>query len=370
MKPIRVLNLVTVRWYNACAHYALCMARALKKNGVQTWFAGLPGSPVMVAAEKEGFGIARHVNPGALPPFGWARSWTAMNAFCVTKGITHLVSHRGEDHLLASLAHMRGKGLLLHLDVRADIRRPKNHFINRLLYRKGAACHIVPSEFMEGYFTGVGIAPEEVVVLPQPFDGEGFDARPAFSPLRARLGLSESDVLAGIIARLDPVKGHAHLMAAINRLSENKGVKFLVSGETFGVTPEQLKAMLSPEARDRVFFMGRVDDVRELLHAMDIGLIVSTGSEAVCRVALEMGAAGLPVVGTAMNSIPEIIIHNKGGLIVPPADPGALASAVGLLAKDAVLRASMGQFNLERVRGEYGMDAFGDRLMRVLEGGA
>ena len=355
MKALRVLHLVSVRWYNACAHYALCMGKAMRGQGVEIFFAGLPGSPVLEKASQEGFQIA----PG---------SFWRVRALIKEKGIHAVFSHRGEDHFTASLLNLFSRGRVRHIGVRADIRRPRNHALNRFFYRACADRHVVPSAFMRDYFKDLKVPPERVSVLPQPFDGKGFADRPARSPLRTRLDVADGEVLAGVIARLDPVKGHAVVMAAANLLAPESRIRFLVSGETCNVSPGDLQAMLTPAAAKRVLFMDRVPDVRELLHALDIGIVASTGSEAVCRVALEMAAAGLPVIGTNVHSVPEIITHEKGGLIIPPSDPRAMAGAVRRLAGDAILRSAMGRFNQRRVEEEYGLDAFGRKLADLCGG--
>ena len=82
---------------------------------------------------------------------------------------------------------------------------------------------------------------------------------------------------------------------------------------------------------DSISFLGRVDDVRELLSITDIGVIPSVGSEAVCRIALEMLSFGIPVVGSNVNSIPEII-SDYGGIVVNPGRPEEIAGALEGLA--------------------------------------
>lgn len=68
---------------------------------------------------------------------------------------------------------------------------------------------------------------------------------------------------------------------------------------------------------------------------------------------LEAMAAGLPVVSTRVGGIPEAVMDGKEGLLVPPGDPQALATALRRLLADAALREQMGQAARERVQREF-----------------
>ena len=64
---------------------------------------------------------------------------------------------------------------------------------------------------------------------------------------------------------------------------------------------------------------------------------------------LEAMSAGLPIVGTAVSGIEEVIEHNRSGLLVPPADAGALANAILSLASDPIARRRLGEGAANRV---------------------
>ncbi len=70
------------------------------------------------------------------------------------------------------------------------------------------------------------------------------------------------------------------------------------------------------------------------MNALDCGVITSVGSEAHCRVGLEMMASGLPVIGTDIGVIPEVVIADQTGYIVRSRDASALAHAMRELAQN------------------------------------
>lgn len=70
----------------------------------------------------------------------------------------------------------------------------------------------------------------------------------------------------------------------------------------------------------------------------------------------EYAAVGLPVVASAVGQVPEIVVGGKTGLLVPPSDPAALASAIDLLAQDADLAGRLGAAGRERVASHHTWD--------------
>jgi glycosyltransferase involved in cell wall biosynthesis len=72
--------------------------------------------------------------------------------------------------------------------------------------------------------------------------------------------------------------------------------------------------------------------------------------------AIESLAAGRPVVATGVDGTPEVIVHGKTGLIVPPNDPEALQSAIRQLLKDPALGQRMGQTGRDWVREEFAQE--------------
>jgi glycosyltransferase involved in cell wall biosynthesis len=57
---------------------------------------------------------------------------------------------------------------------------------------------------------------------------------------------------------------------------------------------------------------------------------------------------GLPVIASEVGALPELVVHEQNGLLVPPADPAGLASSIRRLAEDKALRAKMSETNFER----------------------
>jgi glycosyltransferase involved in cell wall biosynthesis len=73
----------------------------------------------------------------------------------------------------------------------------------------------------------------------------------------------------------------------------------------------------------------------------------------------------LPVVATAVDGTPEAVVDGETGLLVPPAEPTALATAVNRLLGDRALAATMGRNGRARAEQQFSETALIDRLGQV-----
>lgn len=158
---------------------------------------------------------------------------------------------------------------------------------------------------------------------------------------RAELGLLPEDLVVGIIARLDAVKGHSTLFRALASLKETvPRLKCLVIGDgclRHDLEEEVLKAGLG----SCVIFCGFRNDVPELLRCMDV-LALPSLSEGLPITLLEAMVCKIPVVASRVGGIPEVVIDGLTGFLVPPEDPCALSGVLSKLLKDRGLRRRVG----------------------------
>ena len=156
---------------------------------------------------------------------------------------------------------------------------------------------------------------------------------------RAALGLSDEPAIL-TIARLDDQKGHRHLIDALAILAPRRpNLITLIAGD--GPLEQSLRAQCAALGlADRVRFLGYRRDVAELFEAADVVVLPSL-YEGLPLVAIEALAAGRPMVATEVDGTPEVVIHERTGLLVPPANPLALAGAIERLLDDPSLAARL-----------------------------
>jgi glycosyltransferase involved in cell wall biosynthesis len=106
-----------------------------------------------------------------------------------------------------------------------------------------------------------------------------------------------------------------------------------------------------------VVLAGDRSDVADMLAQADVFVLSST-SEGLPLSILEAMAAALPVVASAVGGVPEAVEDGETGLLVPPRDPVRLAAALERLLVDPELRRRLGSNGRDRVREQFGLEAF------------
>jgi len=169
-----------------------------------------------------------------------------------------------------------------------------------------------------------------------------------------------------VVARLEPEKGHRNLVAAMPAILRSAPDAWLaVVGE--GSQADALRAQEATlDVASRVVFTGRRDDVVALTADLTIAVMPSL-REAQGISILEAMALRRPVVATTVGGIPEVVTDGVDGLLVPPADPAALAKAVGRLIRDPELRARVGEAGYRTVADRFSIDAQVRRIEAVYD---
>ena len=161
--------------------------------------------------------------------------------------------------------------------------------------------------------------------------------------LRASLGFSETDFVAGISARFEPYKGHSYLIESAKRVcAENPNVKFLLMGQ--GSTYEETVAAVKDAGlTDSVRFTGFVSDVVPYYNILNLSLNCSWGTEATSLALAEAMSLSLPTVATRFGGNPCTIKDGVNGLLTPINDADAMADAILKLASDKALYDSLSE---------------------------
>ncbi len=210
------------------------------------------------------------------------------------------------------------------------------------------------------------VARDRLVVVPNALPPEAFVRRER-GPVREALGVAPDDFVWLGVGRLVPQKAWPDLLQAFALTGPRGGGSRLVIA---GGGPEEsrLRALAERlQVASYVHLLGPRDDVPDLLAAAD-GLVLSSAYEGLPNVVLEAMAAGLPVVATRVGGVPELV-DDSTGLIVPPADPTALAAAMRQLAgARASSRAEMGRRAREVAWSRFHEDVVLTRWLDLFEG--
>jgi glycosyltransferase involved in cell wall biosynthesis len=157
------------------------------------------------------------------------------------------------------------------------------------------------------------------------------------------------------VANLRPGKGHDVLLKAAARvLRRVPDVTFQIVGD--GPRRQELEQQASAlRISAQVSFLGHRSDVPAVLAQSDIFAFPSF-MEASPNAVIEAMAAGLPIVATRVGGIPEVIEHERSGLLVPPGDDRALAGAILRLIERPERAAQVGEAARAAVHGRFSFD--------------
>jgi glycosyltransferase involved in cell wall biosynthesis len=180
---------------------------------------------------------------------------------------------------------------------------------------------------------------------------------------RASVGLSDSDLVFGVIGRLQRWKGqHVFLEAAARVAEAHPSARFLIVGDTlFGLEPEYAGELREQARRlgieGLVRFTGFRDDIPAILRGMDVLVHTSIQPEPFGLVITEAMAMQRAIIATDAGGPQETIVNGQNGILVPPGHVGALAEAMDRLARDPSLRGRLGK------AGRPGVEQFSDVAM-------
>lgn len=159
------------------------------------------------------------------------------------------------------------------------------------------------------------------------------------------------------VNRFEPQKDPLAFLQAVHwALRREPRIRARMVGEG-RLRPVLERYILRYGLQDRVLLSGWSNDVPALMAAGDLFCTTSRW-EAFGLVHLEAAAAGVPVVATAVEGVPEVVRHNETGLLVPPDDPTALSEAMVKLARNPQLCRKLGEQAAERVPGRFPMERF------------
>lgn len=192
------------------------------------------------------------------------------------------------------------------------------------------------------------------------------DQEKAGADLRVELGINPSAPVAGIIGRLTPQKDHASFLRAAALITKDlPKARFLIVGD--GPLRKDLQSQATSLGLEKnLIFCGIRQDIPAVLAAIDL-LVFSSKWEGLPITLLEGMAAARPVVSTNVGGVAGVICDEVTGLLVPPADPAALASACLQLLRDPKMRELLGKAGLSRVREQYSLQSMLRRTISLYE---
>ncbi len=341
---MRILQFVDVPWDSGLAHYALSLSQGLKHKGHQVFVSAIPGQKPWMKAHRLGLKTV---------PLATLKGLQPLRAFLRKHSIDVLNAHTGSTHSLAVAAAL-GSSIAV-VRTRSDARAVKSKIGTTFLYKHTHRVIAAADYIRQAFIDTLKLPPKKVETVYQGVALDDFHVKPM--PQKTL----------GIVARLDPVKGHRYVLEAIALLRHSfPDLRVLIAGQEENVKQHELEVMAKRLGIEpMVEFMGFQKSVASVMARCSVGVIASTGSEAVSRVALEWLASGRPVVTTTVGCLPEMIQQDKTGLFVPPKDAPALAGALAELFQHASRITAMGDAARTYAEKHFSMKEFVAQTERI-----
>ncbi len=182
---------------------------------------------------------------------------------------------------------------------------------------------------------------------------------------RRLLDLPDDVPVVGTVGRADFQKAPEHFVDAVAALRHRDAVGVWVGGGPLLESARQAAA--ARDLGDRMRFVGERRDVPDLLPAFDVFAMSSRYEGLPCAV-VEAMRCGLPVVATAVNSVPDLVVPGVSGVLVPPGRPADLAVAIDGLLGDPVTARRLAAEGRRRAGASFDASALSTVLDQVYSG--
>jgi glycosyltransferase involved in cell wall biosynthesis len=236
--------------------------------------------------------------------------------------------------------------------------------LSRWKYRQ-VDCFVCASEAIRQMLIADGVPPARAVTVHEGIDVGRAEAAPP-AKLHEEFWLPHQAPIVGNVAALVPHKGQRHLIeAAALVVRQVPDARFIIAGEG------ELRPALERQIKDHrlekhVLLLGFRPDVLSLHKAFNL-FVMSSVTEGLGTSLLDAMACGKPVVATRTGGIPEVVVDEQSGLLVPPRDHQAMALAIVSLLNDEALRQRMGAAGLARARKRFSAERMVQETVRVYQ---
>ena len=249
--------------------------------------------------------------------------------------------------------------------VPAKLKYPPGRWVNKLVNEHYADHIIAVSPAAAQNLTDTGISRKKITVMMNGVAPLTRASDEECAALRAELGLDPNVFTAGILARIEPYKGHLYILEAAEQLKrEGRSFRILIAG-TGSFENEVRRAITEKGLEHEVLFLGFRSDVAKLLSILDVQLNASYGTEASSIALCEGMSLGVPAVASDYGGNPWQIDDGEDGLIFPSRDSGALARALGRLMDEPETLRQMQKRAVEIFRERFTGEIFARNVERV-----
>lgn len=267
--------------------------------------------------------------------------------------------------VLATFFHKISRIVTCHPWIKTSLKIKFYSLIDKFLLNRFDKI-IAVSDELKKEITEVGVPAEKILIIPNGIDINRFTKKYNVDRVRMQLGIPAQYKVVGTIGRLSTEKGHSIFIDAADKIrKEHPSTFFIIVGD--GLLREKLQQKVTKLALENHFlFTGIIDDIPKVLSIIDIFVLPSL-TEGLPMALLEAMAARKPVVASKVGSIPQLIIHNKTGLLVQPADIEGLIISIGELLQNPEKAKQLAEAGYQTIVNNYTSKIMTRRYMDVYD---
>lgn len=343
--PLRIAHVDTGQSLRGGQRQMLMLAHGLRERGHEQMIVCLEGSSVEEEAGRRGFRVF---------PLPAHDPWHAFGVLLWRQQLQNwaphiLHAHDGRGQTLAWLASWGSP--VRRVASRRVTFFPSDRWTYRLKYAHTCHAVVAVSENIRELSVQAGVPRGRIEVIPDgveiPEDLPGNECR---TNLRTAWQCNEDDFVVGLLGAPTPEKGQDLAFAALALLAKKlPNVRLIIAGGDASTPPGMSSPGDCPNDL-RIIRLGPIENLASFFPGLDLFLMPSK-SEGLGSSALWAMAYGLPVIATRVGGLPEIVLEDKTGWLVPPGSPPALADAIILAARDRAKLHEFGRQGRERAKG-------------------
>ena len=368
--PRRVLYLAWAPFFSGAERALLLTVTHLDTNRYEPHV--VVGTDGELAAQLRAAGVPVHVSPvrylDARRPVAWAGSVARL--WRIAQRVQPALVHANDVPSFQPagyVARLMGRPALTHVRF-PDERHGFSWFLRSGFTRALFVSHALEADALSvapALFGGRTDVVHDGVVVPTPV---GPDTR---AHIRDELALPSDSIVIALTGQISVVKGIWQFVeAAAHLAARNQNVVFAVLGDDLkgaGALRRDMEGRVeSLGLASRFRFLGFRPNAPALLPAFDV-VAVPSHIEPLGNATLEAMAAGLPVVGSRVGGIPEMVVDGETGTLVPAGDAVRLAEALEAIAGSRERRSAMGEAGRRRAIQAFGLDRHRDVLQGVYD---
>lgn len=249
--------------------------------------------------------------------------------------------------------------------VPAKLKYPPGRWVNKWINEYYSDHIIAVSPAAAENLTDAGISAKRITTMMNGVTPVARKSEEECAALREQWGIREGEFVLGILARIEPYKGHMHILEALKTLTDQgRNLRLLVAG--IGDFEDELKEKTRELGlEDRVAYLGFQTDVAAVLSVLDLQLNASYGTETSSLSILEGLSMGLPAVVSTYGGNPWLIDNGEDGLLFENRNSADLARCIARLMDEPDTLERMKQRAVETFSQRFTAEIFAQNIENV-----